>query len=256
MAFVTGAGAGIGRGIALRLSADGTTVIVTDKDLSWAENTRDEIEKRGGKATALRLDVTDSKDVNEVVEAVWTRFGQIDILVNNAGVSSMGRLVDLTESDWDRIMDVNAKGVFLVTVTVLRKMVNHDYGSEPPKIVNVASMGGKIAVPFLAHYIASKFAVVGFTKATALELAPLKINVNCVCPGIVDTSMLEREIEWEANFRKMTREEMRKAYLSQVPLGRLATPEDVAKIVAFLCSREADYMTGQAINVTGGLLMF
>ena len=255
IAFITGAGTGIGRAIALKLSNEGATVIVTDKNLSWAERTAAEIKDHGGNATALRLDVTDPKDVSSAVEIAWHRFGRIDLLINNAGVSTMSRLIDLTENDWDLIMNVNAKGVFLVTTTALRMMINHNYGSEPPKIVNVASMGGKIAVPYLAHYIASKFAVVGFTKATALEVAPLKINVNCVCPGIVQTSMLEREIAWEANFRKKDIEEVGKAYVSQVPLGRLATPDDVATIVLFLCSHEADYLTGQAINVTGGMLM-
>jgi NAD(P)-dependent dehydrogenase (short-subunit alcohol dehydrogenase family) len=256
VAFVTGAGSGIGRAIALRLSAEGATAIVTDINLDRAEKTAGEVKERRGSATALRLDVTDSKEVTGVVETAWNLFGRIDLLINNAGVSTMNRLVDLTERDWDFVMDTNARGVFLVTVAVVRKMVNHDYGSDPPKIVNVASMGGKIPVLFLSHYIASKFAVVGFTKATALELAPLKISVNCVCPGIVQTSMLEREIAWDANFRKTTPEEVRKAYLTQVPLGRFATPEDVATIVAFLCSHDADYMTGQAVNVTGGQLMF
>ena len=256
VAFVTGAGSGIGRAIALRLSAEGATAIVTDINLDRAEKTAGEVKERRGSATALRLDVTDSKEVTGVVETAWNLFGRIDLLINNAGVSTMNRLVDLTERDWDFVMDTNARGVFLVTVAVVRKMVNHDYGSDPPKIVNVASMGGKIPVLFLSHYIASKFAVVGFTKATALELAPLKISVNCVCPGIVQTPMLEREIAWDANFRKTTPEEVRKAYLTQVPLGRFATPEDVATIVAFLCSHDADYMTGQAVNVTGGQLMF
>jgi NAD(P)-dependent dehydrogenase (short-subunit alcohol dehydrogenase family) len=164
----------------------------------------------------------------------------------------MNRLVDLTEKDWDFNMDVNAKGVFLVTVAAVRRMINEDYGQEKPKIVNVASAAGKIPGPFLAHYTASKFAVVGFTKAAALELAPFKITVNCVCPGYVQTSMQEREVIWEGKLRGITTEEVKQGYLTQVPLGRLATPDDVATIVAFLCSHDSDYMTGQAVNVTGG----
>ena len=256
VAFVTGAGSGIGRSIALRLSSEGAGVIVTDIDLELAQRTAAEIKKNTGTASALKLDVTNSAEVSEIIDQAWKLFGRIDLLVNNAGVSTMNRLIDLTERDWDFNMDVNAKGVFLVTVATLRKMVGHDFGSEKPKIVNIASMAGKAPAAFLSHYTASKFAVVGFTKAVALELAPLKINVNCVCPGYVQTSMQERELAWEAKLRNLTTEEVKKGYLSQVPLGRLATPEDVATIVAFLCSHEADYMTGQAINVTGGQITF
>jgi meso-butanediol dehydrogenase/(S,S)-butanediol dehydrogenase/diacetyl reductase len=253
---VTGAGSGIGHAIALRLSSEGANVIVADINLEWAERTAAEIRKNGGTANALRLDVTRSKEVSEVIEQTWKIWGKIDLLTNNAGVSTMNRLVDLTEEDWDFNMDVNAKGVFLVTVAALKKMLNHSYGSEQPKIVNIASMAGKIPGVLLPHYTASKFAVVGFTKAAALELAPFKINVNCVCPGYVQTSMQERELVWEAKLRNMTPQEVKDGYLAQVPLGRLATAEDVATIVAFLFSHDADYMTGQAINVTGGQVMF
>ncbi len=254
VAFVTGAGSGIGRAIAIRLSSEGAEVIVTDVNRDWAERTADEIKVNNGTAVALRLDVTSSKEVSEAVERAWELFGRVDLLVNNAGVSTMNRLVDLSEEDWDLNMDVNAKGVFLVTVAMVRKMINHVYGLPKPKIVNVASGMGKIPGIFFAHYTASKFAVVGFTKVAALELAPLKINVNCVCPGYVQTSMQERELLWEAKIRNITIEEVKKSYLNQIPLGRLATPEDVATTVAFLCSDDADYMTGQAINVTGGLV--
>lgn len=256
IAFVTGAGAGIGRSIALRLSSEGAKVIVTDINGEWAERTAGEIKKNGGAASALRMDVSKSGEVSEVMEKAWGIFGRIDFLVNNAGVSTMNHLVDLTEEDWDFNMDVNAKGVFLVTVAALKKMLKHDYGAEKPKIVNVASMAAKVPGVMLCHYTASKFAVLGFTKAAAYELAPLKINVNCVCPGFVQTSMQEREIVWEAKLRGITPEEVKQGYLAQVPLGRLCTPEDVATMVAFLFSHDADYMTGQALNVTGGQVMF
>ena len=231
-------------------------MITTDINLEWAERTASEIEKKGGVANALKLDVTNSKEVSDVIDEAWRLFGKIDLLINNAGVSTMNRLVDLTERDWDFNMDVNAKGVFLVTVAAVKKMLNHDYGSEKPKIVNIASMAGKAPPVFLAHYTASKFAVVGFTKAVAMELAPLKINVNCVCPGYVQTSMQERELVWEGKLRKMSPQEVKDDYIRQVPLGRLATADDVATIVAFLCGREADYMTGQAMNVTGGQITY
>jgi NAD(P)-dependent dehydrogenase (short-subunit alcohol dehydrogenase family) len=164
----------------------------------------------------------------------------------------MNRVIDLSEKEWDFNMDVNAKGVFLVSQSVVRRMLKHDYGDDKPKIVNTASMAGKYGAPLLAHYCASKFAVVGFTQSLALELAPFGITVNCVCPGYVQTSMQERELVWEAKLRGITTDEVKKDYVAHVPLNRLETPEDVANVVAFLCSRDADYMTGQAINVSGG----
>ncbi|MDA4131431.1 MAG: SDR family oxidoreductase [Thaumarchaeota archaeon] len=256
IAFVTGAGAGIGRAIALVLAEEGAKIMVTDLNPEWAEKTAREIIGGGGKASSAKLDVTSKADVDSVIDSCWEKQGPIHFLINNAGVSTMNHVWDLTERDWDYNMNVNAKGVFLVTVSALRKMLHHEYGSEKPKIVNTASMAGKMPALYLAHYTASKFAVVGFTKETAVELAPFGINVNCVCPGYVKTGMQERELEWEAKLSNKTVEQVRASYVSQVPLGRLCEPEDVAKIVAFLCSHEADYMTGQALNVTGGQLMF
>jgi NAD(P)-dependent dehydrogenase (short-subunit alcohol dehydrogenase family) len=255
-AFVTGAGSGIGRAIALRLASEGAKINVTDVNVDWAERTVMEVTKAGGTAAAFKLDVTSAREVDEVVERSWKASGGIDLLINNAGVSTMNKLVDLTEKDWDFNMEVNAKGVFLVTQAVARRMLKTNSGAKNRKIVNVASMAGKVPATFLAHYTASKFAVIGFTKAVALELAPYKVNVNCVCPGYVQTSMQERELVWEAKLSGTTPEKVKESYLRQVPLGRLATPEDVATAVAFLCSRDADYMTGQAINVTGGQVMF
>jgi len=240
----------------MRLAKEGSTVFVTDLNRDWAERTANEITENRGKATFAKLDVTDKSEVDTVVDTCWRENGPIHFLINNAGVSTMNHVWNLTEKDWDFNMDVNAKGVFLVTVSALRKMLNHAYGKEKPKIVNTASMAGKIPGLFLAHYTASKFAVIGFTKECAVELAPYGINVNCVCPGYVKTSMQERELEWEAKLSGKTVEQVKAGYLAQVLLGRLCEPEDVATIVAFLCSHEADYMTGQAINVTGGQIMF
>jgi meso-butanediol dehydrogenase/(S,S)-butanediol dehydrogenase/diacetyl reductase len=256
LAFVTGSGSGIGRAIALMLASEGAVIHATDLKGDWAERTAREIIEKGGKATSAKLDVTAKAEVDSVIDSCWKEQGPIHFLVNNAGVSTMNHIWDLTERDWDFNMNVNAKGVFLVTISSLRKMLHHEYGKQKPKIVNTASMAGKIPGLYLAHYTASKFAVIGFTKDAALELAPFGINVNCVCPGYVKTGMQERELQWEANLSNKTVEEVRKGYELQVPLGRLCEPDDVAKVVAFLCSSEADYMTGQAINVTGGQVMF
>lgn len=256
LAFVTGAGAGIGRAISLKLASEGAKVVCTDLNLEWAERTAVAISERSGKAVSMRLDVASKEEVDKVVDACWEKHGPVHLLINNAGVSTMNHLWDLTEKDWDYNMDVNAKGVFLVTVSMVKKMLKHDYGGEKPRIVNTASMAGKMPATFLAHYTASKFAVVGFTKSAAVELAPSGINVNCVCPGFVKTGMQERELVWEAKLSNKTPEEVKASYIAQVPLGRLCEPEDVANMVSFLCSREAGYMTGQALNVTGGQVMF
>jgi meso-butanediol dehydrogenase/(S,S)-butanediol dehydrogenase/diacetyl reductase len=256
LAFVTGAGTGIGRAISLRLASDGAKIFVTDLNPDWAKRTASEVNHLGGKAFSAKLDVTSKAEIDSVIDSCWRDYGPIHFLINNAGVSTMNHIWDLTEKDWDFNMNVNAKGVFLVTVSALRKILKHDYGKEKPKMVNIASMAGKIPGLYLAHYTASKFAVVGFTKEAAIELAPFGINVNCVCPGFVKTSMQERELEWEAKLSNKTVDQVRAGYLAQVPLGRLCEPEDVAKVVSFLCSHDADYMTGQAINVTGGQVMF
>ncbi|GAI50261.1 unnamed protein product, partial [marine sediment metagenome] len=180
-----------------------------------------------------------------MVEKVIKEFGQIDILVNNAGISSMAPMVDLKERDWNANMSVNAKGVFLCSKAVAKHMIQRRSG----KIINNASLAAKRGARFLAHYSASKFAVLGLTYTMAIELAPYNITVNAVCPGIVETDMIRREWKWEGDLRRMTPEKVRKEVLSTIPLGRLAKPEDIAGVVAFLASEDADYITGQPINI-------
>jgi NAD(P)-dependent dehydrogenase (short-subunit alcohol dehydrogenase family) len=197
---------------------------------------------------AIELDVTSVESAASAVAEVERAVGPIDVLVNNAGVSTMRPVWELTERDWDFNFDVNAKGVFIVTKAVLPGMMNRRRGS----IINSASMAGKKAVPLLAHYAASKWACIGFTKSCAVELGPYGIRVNCVCPGYVATSMQVRELEWEATARQMTVDEVRKEYIAKTPLGRLETADDVARLVAFLASDAAEFVTGAAIDVTGG----
>src|SRR5829696_7474893 len=226
VALVTGAGAGIGAAIAAALAGDGAHVAVTDIDLVAAERAAATFDG----AIALQLDVTNARSAESAVSASEQRLGPIDILVNNAGVSTMRPLWDLTENDWDFNMDVNAKGVFLVTRAALPGMMARRAGC----IVNTASMAGKKAVPFLAHYCASKWACIGLTKSAAVELGPYGIRVNCVCPGYVETSMQERELEWEASLRGMDTGQVSADYIRLTPLGRMELPEDVAKTVLFL----------------------
>ncbi|HXV24996.1 MAG TPA: SDR family NAD(P)-dependent oxidoreductase [Alphaproteobacteria bacterium] len=245
-ALVTGGGSGIGAAIAHALAREGGAVCVTDLDLGRASAVARSI---GGQSFALKLDVTDAEETRAVLDEAARRLAGLDIVCANAGVSTMNRVEDLTETEWDFNLAVNAKGVFLTDQAAVRLFKRT---GTKGIIVNTASMAGKIGAPFLAHYSASKFAVVGFTQSLALEMAPLGIRVNCVCPGFVRTAMQEREIGWESKLTGRPPDEVRKGYVALTPLGRLEEPEDVADTVVFLASDLARYVTGEALNVTGG----
>jgi len=248
---ITGAGSGIGRACALAYAAEGAVVAATDID-GRADPVARLIVERGGRATAWSLDVTKRDAIPAVIEAVTASLERLDVWHNNAGVSTMGRFVELTEHDWDVNMDVNAKGVFNCSQVVARHMIAAGGG----KIINTASMAGKKGdVAFLPHYVASKFAVVGLTQAMAAELAPFGITVNAICPGYVVTPMQDNEAGWEAELRGITRDQVRQLYIDDTPLGRLETPEDVARIAVFLASTDSDFVTGASIDVNGGAWM-
>jgi len=250
--MITGAGGGIGRAIAESFAEEGAILALTDVDERGLEDLVSSLKKQEIQVAPYRMDVTKEAEIARVVEEILKDFGRVDILVNNAGVSTMNWFWELTEEEWDFNMNVNAKGVWLVTKHVAPHMIQRKKG----KIVNIASMAAKIGAPLLAHYSASKFAVVGFTQAAAKELAPYGINVNAVCPGFVKTPMQDREVVWEAQLRGIDDpEKVRDEYIAQTPLGRLCYPEDVARVVLFLASKDADFMTGQAVNVTGGVCM-
>ncbi|MCU1612817.1 MAG: 3-ketoacyl-ACP reductase [Frankiales bacterium] len=248
VAVVTGAGSGIGAAIAAQLSRRGRRVVVTDIDEAAAARVAGEI---GG--TAAQLDVTDGVAVQALADRVVAETGRLDVWVSNAGISKMQRFVDITDADWDRTLAVNTKGIFLCGRAAARTMIANGIGGQ---IINTASMAGKQGrVPFLADYVASKFAVVGLTQAMAFELAPHGIRVNCVCPGYVATPMQERELAWEAELRGVAPDAVQKLWVEDTPLGRLETPEDVARAVAFLASPDADFITGEALSVNGGAYM-
>ncbi len=249
VAMVTGAGTGIGAAITKALAAAGVRVACTDRDRRAAETVASEI---GDKASAWTLDVTNGEATTKAVDEIATHFGGLDIVCANAGVSTMNPVVDLTEQEWDVNMDVNAKGVFLTNQAAVRHFLN---SGTKGVIVNTASLAAKIGAPLLAHYSASKFAVLGFTQALAREVAEHGIRVNCVCPGFVRTSMQHREIAWEAKLRGMSEEAVREEYMSLTPLGRLEEPEDVADAVVFLASDAARFITGEALNISGGVRM-
>jgi meso-butanediol dehydrogenase / (S,S)-butanediol dehydrogenase / diacetyl reductase len=248
-ALVTGAGSGIGRAIATTLGARGHAVAVTDQSLELAEETAAAIDG----AVALVLDVTDRTSVERSCAEAVERIGPLDAWVSNAGVSSMARFVDLKDEEIDLNLDVNARGALLCGQVAARQLIAQGAGGT---IVNVASMAGKQGrVPYLAHYVASKFAVVGLTQAMAFELAVHGIRVNSVCPGFVATPMQERELEWEAQLRGTSAEEVRRMWVQDTPLGRLEQPEDVARVIAFLVSEDAAFITGEAVAVNGGAYM-
>jgi len=251
--IVTGGDRGIGRAIVLGFAKEGAHLIIGYfRDIESAKETGNLAAKAGAQYELTRADVRNKNDCQNLVNTAVKLFGRLDIAVNNAGVSTMNRAVDLTEEEWDFNMDVNAKGVFLSCQSQVRQFIRQGTGG---KIVNIASIAAKRQAVLLSHYAASKFAVLGFSKSLAMEVAPLGINVNCVCPGLVKTSMQEREIEWEAKLLGITKEEVLKNYHAAIPLGRLEKPEDVAKVALFLASSDADYMTGQAVNVAGGMEM-
>jgi len=247
-AVVTGGGSGIGRAISHELARRGAHVVVSDLSLAAATRVADEIG-----ADARQLDVTDGPACDALARAIDAERGGIDVWCSNAGISSMAPFTEITEAEYDANLDINLKGVFLCGQAAARVMIARGRGGS---IVNTASMAGKKgAAPYLAHYVASKFGVVGLTQAMAAELAPHRIRVNCVCPGYVDTSMQERELAWEAALRGTTPDAVRQTWIADTPLGRIETPEDVAKAVAFLASDDAGFITGEALAVNGGSYM-
>ena len=253
-AIVTGAGRGIGRAIAKRLAHEGAAVGVTDLDESTAAEVADEIAAGGGQAAAFAVDVTKPDDLASMVHKTVTKFGQVDILVNNAGLGAVATLLDTDVQTWDALMAVNAKGTLLASQAAARQMIAQGSGG---RIINNASGAGKIApgkdIP-LGAYAASKHAVVALTKQMALELAEHGILVNCVCAGIVDTAMWDLIDSEVARLRGVPAGSIKAQAVASIPLGRIQRPEDVANFVAFLASEDAAYITGQALNVCGGVL--
>ena len=249
-ALVTGAAGAIGKGIAGGFCAEGARVFVTDLAQEATEAAAREIGALGDVAGARAADVTDAGAVRTVVEVAADALGgRIDILVNVAGIVATGPVEDIPEDEWDRVFAVNCKGTFLFTKHVVPLMKAAGRG----KIINFSSKSGKTGSALLSHYSAAKAAIIGFTQALAFELADHGITVNCLCPGITDDTGVWRNVS--AGYitgMGLPREEVVKKFTSKVPLKRLATVADVTAVTLFLASVGADYMTGQAINVTGG----
>lgn len=243
VALITGAGRagkGIGRAIALKLASEGAKIAIVDYVADAAEAVAKEVDEMDGEALALQANVADPGDVERVVQATVDRFSKIDILVNNAGITRDNLLVRMTEDEWDAVLDTNLKGVFNCTKAVAKLMMRQRKG----KIVNMSSVMGIIGNAGQANYSASKGGVIAFTKAVAKELGSRGINVNAVAPGFIQTAMTEEMPE-----------DAKKGIEDRIPLRRLGTPEDVAEVVAFLCTDASSYITGQVIAVDGGLAM-
>ena len=247
--FVTGSTRGIGRGIAHAFAKEGARVAVNGTKADLCQSVVAEVNNLGGEGLAVPGDVSLTESVKSMFDQIIDRYKKIDILVNNAGVIYVADVIDTTDEQWDRTFSVNCRGVFLCTREAIRHMVKCKSG----KIISISSNQGKTGFPKYAHYAASKFALIGFTHSLSRELAPFGINVNAVCPGVVDTDMMDGELEIWAKIENKSIEELRQRFLDDIPLQRYETPEDVAKLVLFLASEEASYITGQAYNISGGL---
>lgn len=252
--LITGAARGIGAACARRLAGEGAKLVLADVDGAGTEKLAVELGQ-----VAVQADVTRAEDIERMVEEPYRRWGRLDVLFNNAGVIRIQPILEVTRKEWDRVMDVNLRAVFFVLQAVARRMSDQDLiaGSElRGKLIQTASIasyrGGN---PLMTPYSASKAGVVSLTRSAAQALAPQRITSNCVCPGAVETAMWEQiDREWGA-LEGLGQGEAWKRRIRGIPLGRPERPEDVANVVAFLAGPDSDYMTGQALNVDGGLVM-
>ena len=249
VAIVTGSGSGIGRAIAIRYGREGARVVVADLNQAAAEAVAGEIVAAGGEAVGLQVDVRSQEQVQRLVDAAVERFGGLDILVNNAGVGKIIPFFETTEADWDFMFDVNCKGLLWCSQAAARRMIEQGRGG---KIVNLASQAGRRGEALVLAYCASKACVINMTQSIALALAPHKINVNGIAPGIVDTPLW---VEVDKQFAKLLGMEVgepKATFIKSIPLGRIEQPEDVTGAAVFLASADSDYITQQTLNVDGG----
>jgi NAD(P)-dependent dehydrogenase (short-subunit alcohol dehydrogenase family) len=241
VAIVTGGRRGIGRAVVQRLASEGARVVIAD--VAAAEIPAE----AEGYMAAIQVDISDPEDIQTMVRFARERFGFVNVLVNSAGVARSGTVLQLTAEDWDFVMSVNAKGYFLSCQAVIEEMRERGWG----RIINIASQAGKKGEPGNAPYCASKAAVILLSDSLALELANDGITVNSVCPGLVNTEMVAEELTKRAQALSLTKEAFQQGWLERIPIGRMAEPNEIASLIAFLASEEAGYITGAAIDITG-----
>jgi len=242
VSLITGAGQGIGKAIALAFASEGSTVVVNDINLETACATAQEIMSMGGKALPLRADISKKDEVSGMIQELIRNFGRIDILVNNAGVQTETPFLNLSEQEWDRIIDVNLKGTFLCSQLVAREMVKQGGG----KIINISSVHQSLPRSNIAHYAASKGGMLMLTKVMALELAKYKINVTCIAPGAVATAMNQAVLDSPQSLAELN---------AEIPWGRIAEPREIAQSAVYLASDDGDYVTGSTLYIDGGLTL-
>ena len=241
VALVTGSARGIGRAIALKLADRGASVVVNDlNNASEANEVAAVIRAKGSQSVVILADISSSEEVTRLVDQTVSAFAKVDILVNNAGITRDGLAMRMSDQDWDAVLATNLRGAFLCTRAVLRHMVRQRWG----RIINIASVVGLVGNAGQANYASAKAGLVGLTKAIAKEVASRGITANAIAPGFIDTAMTQK-----------LSEALKQEALRQIPLGRLGTPEEVGAAVAFLASEEAAYITGQVLNVDGGMVM-
>jgi 2-deoxy-D-gluconate 3-dehydrogenase len=242
VAIVTGGAMGIGQGIAFRLAEAGAAVMIVDVNLEAAEDTVSKIRVEGGKAKAIKADASSVADAKRTVQETVRAFGRLDILVNNAGVYPFAPALEVTEALWDKVVDINLKGLFFYTQAAAQEMVNEGHAG---KIINMASIDAMHPTGNLVHYDASKGGVVMVTKALALEFGPRGISINAIAPGGIQTPGASSP---------STSDEMIQAFAAHIPMRRMGVPDDIAKVALFLASNASDYMTGSVVVVDGGFL--
>lgn len=248
VALVTGGASGIGAGIAQVLASSGAVVAIGDLDADAADAMAGSL-PGARKSLGVRLDVTDRDSTRQAVDQIEQRFGPVDVLVNNAGVSDVAPFLDITDQDWDRLVNVNLRGVLVVTQRVLPSMLDRRSG----RVINISSMAGKEGLPKLAHYCATKFGVIGLTQSLAKEAAPYNVTVNAVCPGVVRTPLWDDPST--GILRQLDGEKGWQAFVDGIPLGRPQSAQDIGYACAYLASDLATNVTGEALNVSGGQQM-
>jgi NAD(P)-dependent dehydrogenase (short-subunit alcohol dehydrogenase family) len=247
-AIVTGGAKGIGKAVVLELAHQGANIVIADLDIDNARQLETQIRGRGCSVLIAKTNIAHKNEVNEMIRHTVDSFGRIDILVNSAGIISVAMLADMTEEEWDTVIEVNLKGTFLCCQAAAKQMMKQKSG----KIISIASMAGKTGPLGEAAYAASKAGIIEFTKVLAKELGPYGINVNAVCPGFTETEMAAKTFGELGFLQGSDAEGFKKHCISLVPLGRLGQPKDVADLILFLASEKAQYISGESVNIAGG----